>query len=138
MTRNTKTGQVLEFMVLPSLDLGGYSYETQVNIGHRPGGGKHYVDVVAAKDEAMILISLKWQQVSGTAEQKVPFEVICLMAAMRQHSDFRKAYLVLGGSGWKLRDWYLSGELNQYLNYESWVTICPLEQFIGQANSGKL
>ncbi|WP_139276661.1 PD-(D/E)XK nuclease superfamily protein [Spirulina major] len=78
MTRNTKTGQVLEFMVLPSLDLGGYRYETQVNIGHRPGGGKHYVDVVAAKDEAMILISLKWQQVSGTAEQKVPFEVICL------------------------------------------------------------
>ncbi|WP_217650624.1 hypothetical protein [Spirulina major] len=57
---------------------------------------------------------------------------------MRQHPDFQKAYLVLGGSGWKLRDWYLSGELNQYLNYESWVTICPLEQFIGQANSGKL
>jgi len=26
-----------------------------------------------------ILISLKWQQSSGTAEQKVPFEVICLV-----------------------------------------------------------
>jgi hypothetical protein len=138
MTRNTKTGQVLESMVLPSLALGGYSYETQVNIGHRPGGGKHYVDVVAAKDDAIILISLKWQQVNGTAEQKVPFEVICLMAAMQHDPTFSRAYLVLGGAGWKLRNWYLGGDLKQYLNYDAWVTIHALETFIGQANSGRL
>jgi hypothetical protein len=41
------------------------------------------LDAVAEKDERQILISVKWQQVSGTAEQKVPFEVICLVEASR-------------------------------------------------------
>jgi hypothetical protein len=37
---------------------------------------RHFVDVIAEKDGKRFLVSLKWQQVSGTAEQKVPFEVI--------------------------------------------------------------
>lgn len=37
---------------------------------------------------------MKWQQVSGTAEQKVPFEVICLMEAVATGA-YQKAYLVL-------------------------------------------
>jgi hypothetical protein len=41
-------------------------------------------------------VSLKWQQVGGTAEQKVPFEVMCLADAVRAGH----AYLVLGGDGW--------------------------------------
>jgi len=32
-------------------------------------------------------------------EQKVPFEVICLMDAMEQNPNYQKAYLVLGGEG---------------------------------------
>ena len=52
-----------------------------------------------------ILVSLKWQQTSGTAEQKVPFEVMCLSDAVRDgHGD--RAHLVLGGDGWTLRDYY--------------------------------
>ena len=77
--RNTRTGGVLEQMVLPSLDQGGYSYKAQQEVGKRLGCGPHFVDVVAEKNGRQILVSLKWQQVSGTAEQKVPFEVICLL-----------------------------------------------------------
>ena len=49
-----------------------------------------------------------------------------------QRGPYRKAYLVLGGidsipgskqGGWTLRQWYLSGELKQFLNYHPLVEI---------------
>src|SRR5437667_12621928 len=76
--RNTRTGSVLEAMILPALKQGGYGYSSQQVIGSRFGGGRHIVDAIAEKDEQRFLISLKWQQTGGTAEQKVPFEVISL------------------------------------------------------------
>jgi hypothetical protein len=69
------------------------------------------VDVVATKDGRSILVSMKWQQVSGTAEQKVPYEVICLLEAL-ESVNYAKAYLVLGGEGWKLRTLFIGEGLN--------------------------
>jgi hypothetical protein len=135
--RDTRTGSVLEQMVIPALNRGGYNFKTQVNIGQRPGGRKHKVDIVAERDEEKILISLKWQQISGTAEQKVPFEIICLANAL-QKGDYDKAYLVLGGTGWTLRDFYISGGLDNYLRLPAEVKIIKLEDFIALANQGKL
>src|SRR6266849_8443193 len=135
--RNTRTGGVLEQMVLPALDQGGYGYKVQVKIGQRLGCGQHFVDVIAQKDGPPILISMKWQQVSGTAEQKVPFEVICLLEAL-ESGDYRKAYLVLGGEGWTLRSFYVEEGLQKYLNYGQKVEILTLESFVGRANAGKL
>ena len=102
--RNTNTGGVLEAMILPALERGGYEYETQVNVGVRCGGGTHKADAVARKAAETVIVSLKWQQTSGTAEQKVPFEVMCLADAVRSGPAHR-AYLVLGGDGWSLRDY---------------------------------
>ena len=136
--RNTETGAVLEQMILHSLIYGGYLYQSQQYIGSRPGGGKHKIDVVANRGDCNVLISLKWQQVGGTAEQKVPFEVICLMDAMDQNPNYQKAYLVLGGEGWTLRDFYISGDLQQYIPYGDRVDIITLERFIMKANTGKL
>ena len=56
--RDTRTGTVLEQMILPALNKGGYIYKTQVNIGRRPGGKKHVVDVIAERNKDKILISL--------------------------------------------------------------------------------
>ncbi|MDI9457330.1 MAG: hypothetical protein QM344_05260, partial [Bacillota bacterium] len=128
---------VLEQMVLPALNQGGYEYQTQVNIGQRPGGRRHIVDVVAIRNKVKILISLKWQQISGTAEQKVSFEVICLTHALQQGA-YNKAYLVLDGTGWTLRDYYISGGLDAYLKVPSDIKIISLEDFIALANQGKL
>lgn len=137
--RNTTTGAVLENMILPSLVKGGYAHTSQVNIGQRIGGGKHYVDVVASNPDENIIISLKWQQVSGTAEQKVPFEVICLLAAIQDPSNnYKKAYLVLGGSGWKLRDFYTGGGLDKYIENSDLINIVTLEQFVAIANNSSL
>lgn len=137
MSRNTKTGLVLERMVLPALEQGGYSYKLQTKLGQRFGISRHVVDAVAEKDGKEILISVKWQQVSGTAEQKVPFEIICLLEALEAGS-YEKAYLVLGGEGWKFRTFYTSGGLTKYLSYADRVEIVTLEGFVARANSGKL
>ena len=124
---------------LPALRKGGYSHDVQVNIGTGIGGTKHYVDTVAEKDGRKFLISLKWQQVSGTAEQKVPFEVISLVQAILDAGDEdSKAYLVLGGEGWKLRDFYTGGGLEKHLEYANRVEIVTLEHFIARANQGRL
>lgn len=135
--RDTTTGGVLEAMILPALTRGGYSYETQQHIGPRFGGGKHLVDVVAQRGDRRFLVSLKWQQVSGTAEQKVPFEVICLADAVLA-GTFSKAYLVLGGEGWKLRNFYIGGGLKQHLVHADKVDILTLERFVARANQGDL
>ena len=66
------------------------------------------MDAIAEKGGDAILVSLKWQQTGGTAEQKVPFEVMCLADAVRAGHG-QAAYLVLGGDGWTLRDYYTSG-----------------------------
>ena len=135
--RDTSTGAVLEEMVLPSLRRGGYDFKTQVGIGARPGGRAHKVDVIAAKEGRSWLVSMKWQQVGGTAEQKVPFEVICLADAVSSGS-YEAAYLVLGGSGWTLRDFYTGGGLKTHLPLAEKVRIVTLEDFIGRANQGAL
>ncbi len=138
--RDTGTGGVLEQMVLPALRKGGYDYQTQVHIGQRFGGGKHFVDVLAEDNQGLaFLISLKWQQVSGTAEQKVPFEAMCLAeAVLASDNKFAKAYLVLGGAGWKLRDFFVGGGLAKHLRYDNVVTIMTLEGFVARANREQL
>ncbi len=138
--RDTGTGAVLEEMILPSLKRGKYRVTTQVDIGTRLGGGKHKVDVLAEDtDGRKILISLKWQQEEGTAEQKVPFEVMCLTeAVLSGRGGYSRAYLVLGGEGWKLRDFYTRGGLLPFLKHGDLVKIVSLEGFVSRANKGEL
>ena len=124
-------------MVLPALDQGGYRYKVQVKIGTRLGMGRHVVDVLAEKDGRRLLISMKWQQVSGTAEQKVPFEVICLVEAL-ESGEYAKAYLVLGGEGWTLRNFSVGDGLKKFVPYADRVEILTLEAFVGRANAGEL
>ena len=98
------------------------------------------VDVVARHSSGQCsLISLKWQQVSGTAEQKVPFEAMCLAdAILSGGTKYANTYLVLGGKGWKLREFFIGGGLNEHLRHGPLVTIMSLEDFIARANRGQL
>ena len=130
-------------MVLPALKRGGYKYETQVQVGKRPGGGKQFIDVVARKNEAQFLISMRWQQVTGTAEQKVPFEIISLVeASLHLEKEVPgcsvRTYLVLGGPGWTLRDFFTSGALAKHLVFADRVKVLDLESFVARANNGDL
>jgi hypothetical protein len=135
--RDTATGTVLESMVLPALEQAGYSVTQQVVVGRRLGAGRHKVDAVAEKDGQKFIISLKWQQVSGTAEQKVPFEVICLAEALATGA-YAGAYLVLGGEGWSLRPLFTEGELQKWLKYPDTLHILSFEAFVALVNRGRL
>ena len=123
-------------MVVPALEHGGYQYLKGVNIGTRLGGRKHIIDFVVNEQ---ILISLKWQQVPGTAEQKVPFEVMCLVDAIRQgKGKYSHAYLVLGGSAWTLRDFFCGQGMQTHLRQMEKVKVMTLESFVAKANKGEL
>ena len=138
--RGTTTGAVMEAMVLPALEQGGYEYFRQVDIGERLGGGKHIVDLVAYNPEGRgYLVSLKWQQTSGTAEQKVPYEALCLIqAVLGEPERYEKAYLVLGGPAWTLRGFYTDGGLASFLQHQQFLSIVTLEAFVARANRGEL
>lgn len=129
-------------MIPEALRHGGYTWEKpSTAIGTRFGGGRHFVDLVVSSstNKREILVSLKWQQVSGTAEQKIPFEVMSLADALRTSDGrFRSAYLVLGGNGWSLRDFFVGGGLDTYLKNCEGVAILEMETFISRANRGQL
>lgn len=129
----------MERMVLPALEMGGYRFERNVHIGSRLGVSRHRIDIRAEDEDGRIhLVSLKWQQVQGTAEQKIPFEIICLVDAILDDDRFYKAHLVLGGNGWRYKKFYLSGGLNPYLNNAQVVNVTSLEDFVQKANQGAL
>lgn len=137
MPRNTRTGAVLEQMVLPALEMGGYIIERQVRLTDRLGGGKHYGDIVASKNGERIVISLKWQQSSGTAEQKVPYEFMCLADVLANDSTIHKAYIVIGGDGWTKHSFFLDG-LDGWVNTKEFVDVLRLDSFVAKANKGIL
>jgi hypothetical protein len=140
-TRDTGTGRILEQMIVPSLVGGGYRVAIQQHIGDRLGADRrHFVDVIAEKENGeKFIVSLKWQQVAGTAEQKVPYEVICLSEAiLGANGEFSRAYLVLGGEGWTLRDFFTKGGLDSHLTHCDLVKIITLEGFVAKANRGEL
>ena len=137
MPRNTRTGRAFNQMVLPALDQGGYKCDTQGHSGQRLGPGRHFVDAAAQKDDQNFLISLKWQQVPGTAEQKVPFDVICLIEAL-DAANFEKTFTVLGRESWTLRDFHAAGGLTKYLINSDNVEVVRLQAFVGRANQGEL
>jgi len=129
MARDTRPGGVLEQMIVPALKRGGYTHQVRVKLGQRLGCGAHFVDVIPEKDGKSFLISLKWQQVAGTAEQKIPFEVICLSEVL-EAGKHEKAYLVLGGEGSTLRRFYVDGGLKKYLRGSERVDIVTLESLV--------
>ena len=69
----------------------------------------------------------------------MPYEVICLVHAV-EHGPYEKAYLVLGGSGWKrkLKQFYFDGGLNDYIETANQIEILSLEDFVTKTNQGKL
>jgi hypothetical protein len=132
---------VLEQMVLPALQGAGYRYEKQSRIGRVMGGRPYRADLLVHDPASgrRIVVSLKWQQVAGTAEQKVPFEVIALLQLL-ESGECDDAYLVLGGTGWtpQLREFYRSGGLCRFMPEAKRVRIVGLEEFIKLVNAHRL
>ena len=106
--RTDKTGKDFEHFCEHLLCLAGLNVDEQVNIGLRPTGGAHNTDLVV--DQSTI-VSLKYQDVAGTAEEKIPFEFMKLQHAIDDHG-YKSATIVVAGpdKAWKWKEYYLSEE----------------------------
>ena len=93
--RDTTTGSdyenIVELCIKRSCERNKLEARSQSVIGKKPGGGKHRVDWEIYKlDNPNIrgLISCKFQSTSGTAEEKIAYEVIKLLHAMKIGSRY--------------------------------------------------
>ena len=132
MTRDTTTGTNYETEVENLLeDYSEHTVESQVMVGVKRNGGRHYCDIVLNGDE---LISLKYQRVQGTAEEKIPFEFMKLQHAIDDHG-YKSATIVLAGpdKAWKWKDYYLSEEFRAKMgSIYPGVRIITHEQFVSE------
>lgn len=128
--RNTTTGTNYEDKIKYLIETNtNHRVRIRYNIGKKRNGGNHIVDILLNEKE---LISLKYQKTGGTAEEKIPFEVIKLQEAIDDY-HYEKATIVLAGEdkAWTLKEYYLSGDFMKYLNCPS-VRIISHEQFINE------
>jgi hypothetical protein len=138
----TKTGSTLEVTVEAVLLNNSYAVQKQVAVGTKPGGGRHKADIVAMRPNgSKFLVSLKWQQTAGSAEEKIPFEVIKLLHTLRENpAVYDKAYIVIGGDGFSagLVEFYLSPEFRSYIRESEKIELLTLNDVITRANKGAL
>ena len=127
--RTDKTGKYFEYFCEQLLTESGYNVEEQVNIGLRPTGGAHNTDLVLNEE---IIISLKYQDVAGTAEEKIPYEQICLQHACETYG-YKHAIIVLAGKGWNHDKEYCDGVLNKWLNTPK-VEVINFDEFLNRFN----
>lgn len=129
-SRDTTTGTSYENEITNLLEqFSNHKIKKQVNIGLKRNGGKHILDVLLNGDE---LISLKYQRVQGTAEEKIPFEIMKLQHAIIDYG-YKSATVVLAGpdKAWKWKDYYLSEEFrNDMKKIYPDVNIISHEQFV--------
>lgn len=129
-SRNTTTGTSYEKEVCNLLEqFSNHKFQSQVSVGVKRNGGRHYVDVLLNNRE---LLSLKYQKVQGTAEEKIPFEVMKLQHAVSDHK-YKSATIVLAGpdKAWKWKNYYLGEEFQKDMKeiYPD-VSIISHEQFV--------
>ena len=137
-SRDTTTGTTYEKQIEDLLEnFTDYQFKTQVNVGLKRNGGKHFVDILLG---SKTLLSLKFQRVQGTAEEKVPFEVMKLQHAVNDY-DYDSAIIVLAGpdSAWKWKKYYLGKEFQLSMEqiYPD-VRIISHEQFVEKFLSDEL
>lgn len=126
MARDTSTGTSYEKQIESLLTESNIEFKSQSFIGLKRNQKRHKVDLIIENT----LVSLKHQQVGGTAEEKVPFEVMKLQHAVNDYG-FDNAIIVLSGdTGWTWKEYFLSNEFKEQMSsiYPD-VTIMSHEQF---------
>lgn len=105
--RDTTTGsdyeEIVKLCIKRSCERNKLEAKSQSVVGQKPGGGKHRVDwEIYRLDNPSIrgLISCKFQSSSGTAEEKLAYEVIKLLHSMKTDKRFVKSWIIMGGDGW--------------------------------------
>ncbi len=150
--RGTRTGKILEDMIKTALVNNGYGVCEQKTISTALFGNRYIADFVVSysrKDENKcdmnaidkIIISCKWQQVSGTAEQKLLYEIASLIEIIKNsEGGYKKAYVVLGGHGFSnhAKKYLLSQKHREILKDGELVEVLDLEEITAKINRKEL
>lgn len=139
-SRDTTTGSnyeaIIELCIKRSCERNNLEAISQATIGLKPGGGKHRVDweIIDKQDpNSRGLISCKYQGTSGTAEEKVAYEVIKLLHAMKNDERYKKSWIIMGGEGWSIgmRE-FIKNHLNEWIpQMKDKVIVLTTDQLIG-------
>ena len=117
----------------------------QVNVGKKRNGGDHITDLLiggetyippkkkrpVSKHKGGTLVSLKYQEIQGSAEEKVPFEIMKLQHCVNDYGYDHAILVLCGDTGWKWKDYFLSEEFKQDMKkiYPN-VSIMSQAQFV--------
>ena len=109
----------------------GYTVRTGVPVGEGPAGTKFKAKIIANyAGNLPFLVSCHSQSGAGTTENKVPFDVIAHATVIEANPNrFSGAYIVLDGTGWARKNYYVNGGLDRFMKNTEKVTIVSLEQF---------
>ena len=105
----TTAGTEVENFIEYDLERNGYNVETQV-IASGINQDWSKIDIVLIdEDEVAEAISLKYQDVGGTAEEKILYEAESLSLMCKAH-DYRRGTIVMCGTGWSpvKYNWFLN------------------------------
>ena len=132
----TRTGTGQELMIESLLEFNHYDYQKQVFIGKQLFNNRYKADFVV---DNSIIVSLKWQQIAGTAEQKVIYEIASLIKII-ENDNFKKAYVVIGGNGFSqnAKEYLFSQEHRNILKHGDLVENIGVEDFIARLNNHNL
>ena len=121
----TTAGTEVENFIEFDLERNGYNVETQV-----PASGINQewsrIDIVLVDEDCTEAISLKYQDVAGTAEEKILYEAESLSLMCHAH-QYKRGTIVLCGSGWSPVKYYWF--LNNYVPPSN-VRIISYDEFV--------
>lgn len=126
---------------LSTLRGNGWRIQRNLAIAPSPKGGLLRADILALHETTgkKVAVYPRWQATHGTAEEKIPFQMIKVEIAKAARPDCTDAaYFVLEGAGWTWHEFYLSNELAIYLSPPIISKCIRLETFSQLTASGAL
>jgi hypothetical protein len=85
--------------------------------------------------DGMVAVKPMWQASSGSAEMKAAWHILHLAKAVGEGNALR-AYLVLGGDGWKKKAALLDHAYNPYIVNGDCVEVVELDRFLASVRRG--
>lgn len=111
MPRDTSTGTSYEELVKNLLLEKNLDFKSQFTLGMKRNGKRHRVNFVIENT----LVSTKYQQVGGTAEEKIPFEFMKLQHAVNDYGYDNAIIVIHGDTGWTWKEYFLSTEFKSQM-----------------------
>jgi len=126
-------------VIAGALRSNSYTFTRQERVGKSLFGGHYIADLVVEWRGMKYVISCKWQQVPGTTEQKVLYEIASLIKVVKE-GGFGLAFLVIGGPGWsrQFREALLENLHVNVLKDGELVKVVDLDHMVAIINRGSL